>query len=55
MNAYVAESMPTRSIQRLNKRLQADLAHEVLIHFTDIIVEVRLVMRMMLTALATHT
>ena len=55
MNANVAESVAARSIQRLDKRLKANLAHEILIHFTDIIVEVRLVMRMMLTALATHT
>ncbi len=51
VDAGMAECVTARSVQRLDKRLQANLAHQVLVHFVDVVVQMWFVMGMVLTAL----
>ena len=48
VHAGVAEGVAAGRVHRLNKGLQADLAHQVLVHFLVVVVQVGLVVRVVL-------
>ena len=48
VHAGVAEGVATGRVHRLNEGLQADLAHQVLVHFLVVVVQVGLVVRVVL-------
>ena len=52
--AGLAEGVPARSVHRLDEGLEADLTSQVLIHLLLVIVQVRLGLRVRLTAQATR-
>ena len=54
MHAHVAKGVAAGRVQRLHERLQANLAHEVFVDLAYIIVQMRLMVRVMLAALATN-
>lgn len=48
VHAGVAEGVAAGRVDRLNEGLQADLAHQVLVHFLVVVVQVGLVVRVVL-------
>ena len=48
VHARVAEGVPARRVDGLHEGLQADLAHEVLVDVALVVVQVRLVVRVVL-------
>ena len=48
VHAGVAEGVSAGRVHRLHEGLQADLAHQVLVHLLAVVVQVRLVVRVML-------
>lgn len=48
VHAGVAEGVATGRVHRLNEGLQADLAHQVLVHFFVVVVQVGLMVRVVL-------
>ena len=48
VHAGVAEGVAAGRVHRLNEGLQADLAHQVLVHFLVVVVQVGLVVRVVL-------
>ena len=51
MHTRVAKCVAAWRVQGLDKRLEADLAHEVFVDLVDIVVQVGLVVRVLLSAL----
>ena len=50
VHAGVAEGVAAGRVHRLHEGLQADLAHQVLVHLLAVVVQVRLVVRVVLQA-----
>ena len=50
VHAGVAEGVSAWRVHRLHEGLQADLAHQVLVHLLAVVVQVRLVVRVVLQA-----
>ena len=48
VHAGVAEGVAAGRVDRLNEGLQADLAHQVLVHFLVVVVQVGFVVRVVL-------